>query len=79
MSGATHALTKHRVAFEPARELALRGKSEPVVVHRLLGTLAEPRSARGLAAHGLAAPMVGRADELEQLLAAFSSGAGPRS
>ena len=41
------------------------------MVHRLLGALAEPRSARGLAAHGLAAPMVGRADELDQLLAAF--------
>ena len=41
------------------------------MVHRLLGALAEPRSARGLAAHGLGAPMVGRADELDQLLAAF--------
>src|SRR6266508_2184792 len=71
VSDATHALTRHRFAFEPARELALRGKSEPVVVHRLLGALAEPRSARGLAAHGLATPLVGRADELNQLLAAF--------
>ena len=71
VSDATHALTRHRFAFEPAREMALRGKSEPIVVHRLLGALAEPRSARGLAAHGLAAPMVGRADELDQLLAAF--------
>ena len=71
MSEATHALTRHRFAFEPAGELALRGKAEPMVVHRLLGALAEPRSARGLAAHGLASPMVGRTDELEQLLAAF--------
>ncbi len=71
VSGATHALTRHRFAFEPAGELELRGKSEPVVVHRLLGALAEPRSARGLAAHGLMAPMVGRSDELDQLLAAF--------
>jgi class 3 adenylate cyclase len=30
VSDATHALTKHRFAFEPARELALRGKAEPV-------------------------------------------------
>ena len=71
VSEATHALTRHRFAFEPAGELALRGKAEPIVVHRLLGALAEPRSARGLAAHGLAAPMVGRTDELDQLLAAF--------
>ena len=69
-SEATHALTRHRFAFEPAGELALRGKSEPIVVHRVLGTLAEPGSARGLAALGLAAPLVGRADELGQLMAA---------
>jgi adenylate cyclase len=71
VSEATHALARHRFAFEPAGELALRGKSEPIVVHRLLGALAEPRSGRGLAALGLAAPLVGRADELDQLLAAF--------
>ena len=71
VSEATHALTRHRFAFEPAGELALRGKAEPMVVHRLLGVLAEPQSARGLAAHGLASPMVGRTEELEQLLAAF--------
>ncbi len=53
-------------------ELALRGKSEPVVVHRLLGARAERGSARGLAALGLAAPLIGRADELEQLLARSS-------
>jgi adenylate cyclase len=71
ISDATHALTRHRFACEPAGEVALRGKAEPIVVHRLVGALARPRSARGLAAHGLATPMVGRADELDQLLAAF--------
>src|SRR5437879_6261950 len=49
----------------------LRGKTEPFVVHRLVGALAEPGSSRGLAALGLAAPLVGRTDELDQLLAAF--------
>ena len=71
LSEATHALTRHGFAFEPAGELALRGKSEPTVVYRLLGVLAEPRSARGLAALGLAGPLVGRADELDQLMGAF--------
>jgi adenylate cyclase len=71
VSEATHALVHHRFAFEPAGALALRGKAEPIVVHRLLGALAEPGSARGLAALGLAVPMVGRRDELERLLAAF--------
>jgi adenylate cyclase len=71
VSEATHALTRHRFSFEPAGELTLRGKSESLVVHRLLGALAEPRSGRGLAALGLAAPLVGRADELDQLMNAF--------
>jgi adenylate cyclase len=71
VSGATHALTRHRFAFEPAGEVTLRGKAEPVVVHRLTGVLAEPGSPRGLAALGLTAPLVGRSDELDQLRAAF--------
>jgi adenylate cyclase len=71
VSGATNALTRHRFAFEPARLLTLRGKAEPIVVHRLIGALAEPRSARGLATHGLISPMIGRADELDQLLGTF--------
>src|SRR5262245_59441027 len=71
VSDATHALTRHRFSFEPGGELALRGKTEALVVRRLVGTLAEPRSGRGLAALGLAAPLVGRADELNQLKNAF--------
>ena len=71
VSDASYALTSHRFAFDAPRQLAMRGKSAPVVVRRLLGALAEPRSARGLAAHGLATPLVGRADELNQLLALF--------
>jgi class 3 adenylate cyclase len=70
VSAATHALTHHLFNFEPARELAVRG-TEPVVVHRLVGVLVDPGSARGLASHGLTSPMIGRADELEQLLSAF--------
>jgi len=71
VSAATHALTRHRFAFEPAGDVTLRGKAEPIVVHQLLGALAEPQSARGLSAYGLAAPLVGRSAELGQLLAAF--------
>jgi adenylate cyclase len=71
VSDATHALVRHRFAFEPAGELELRGKAEPIVVHRLLGALAEHGSARGLAALGLAAPLVGRRTELTRLLEAF--------
>jgi adenylate cyclase len=71
ISGETHALVQHRFVFEPASELTLRGKAEPIVVHRLLGALAEPGSARGLGALGLSAPLVGRTAELERLQVAF--------
>lgn len=71
LSEATHVLTRHRFVCEPAGEIALRGKARPIAVHRLLGPLTNPRSPRGLAAYGLAAPMVGRAGELAALLAAF--------
>jgi adenylate cyclase len=72
VAASTQALVGHRFAFEAAGSVALRGKAEPMAVHRLVGALAEPRSARGLAAFGLAAPMVGRDDELDRLLAAFA-------
>ncbi|HET8728330.1 MAG TPA: AAA family ATPase, partial [Alphaproteobacteria bacterium] len=71
VSDATHGFTRHRFAFEPTGELTLRGKARTMVVHRLLGVLDEPGSARGLAVYGLASPMVGRAEELERLLTAF--------
>jgi adenylate cyclase len=71
VAASTQALTRHRFAFEPAGAVVLRGKSEPMVVHRLLGALAEPQSPRGLATLGLAGPLVGRDQELDRLLAAF--------
>jgi class 3 adenylate cyclase len=52
VSDATHALARHRFAFEPAVEVTLRGKAETVLVHRLKGVLAEPTSARGLGTSG---------------------------
>src|SRR3989442_12838302 len=58
-SEATRGLAQHRFAFESAGELIPRRKSQPFEVHRLLGALAEPGSSRGLAALGLAAPVVG--------------------
>src|SRR5437773_592544 len=71
VSEATYVLVQHRFAFESADQVSLRGKAEPITARRLIGALAEPGSARGLAGLGLAAPFVGRKDELDQLLAAF--------
>ncbi|GAA4287819.1 adenylate/guanylate cyclase domain-containing protein [Georgenia daeguensis] len=65
----------HAFALEPAGELTLRGKAEPVPVWRPGGTRAVVR--RGLAALGLHAPMLGRQHLLDELFAALSSaGAG---
>jgi adenylate cyclase len=72
VSDATYALTRHHFAFESTEPVAAKGKAEPIVVHRLVGALADPTSARGLSALGLAAPLVGRAGELAQLEGAFA-------
>ena len=68
---ATYQLTHHAFAFAPREEVPLKGKSEPVGVHRLLGPLAAPHSARGLENLGLAAPLVGRGPELRRMETAF--------
>ena len=71
ISNATYALVRHRFASESAGELTLRGKTEPVRVHRLIGTQTQRGSGRGLAAVGLASSFVGRDDELNQLVGAL--------
>src|SRR4030095_16794560 len=64
---------EHSFAFEAAGTVTAKGKTEPIVVHRVLSALAEPGSARGLAALGLVAPLVGRAAQLPQLTAAVAA------
>jgi adenylate cyclase len=71
ISDATEGLVRHCFATEPAGELTLRGKMEPIVVHRLLGARTQRESGRGLAGLGLASPFVGHREELDQLLGAF--------
>jgi adenylate cyclase len=68
---ATYQLTQHAFAFAPREEIALKGKSEPVGIYRLLGPLATRLSARGLEGLGLAAPLVGRERELGRMQAVF--------
>jgi len=71
VSDATYQLTHHAFSFAPGEDVRLKGKSEPVAVHRLLGPLAAPRSARGLEGLGLVAPLVGRERELYRMEAAY--------
>jgi len=70
VSRATFQLTQRAFAFESAGTLALKGKAEALAVYRLLGVDERPQGARGLAAHGLSAPLIGRDAEIAQLLAA---------
>ncbi len=51
--------------FESVPPLTLKGISQPVTAHRVIGAKANPGSVRGI--EGLYAPMVGRDGELERL------------
>jgi predicted ATPase/class 3 adenylate cyclase len=53
--------------FQESPDLSLKGISEPVTGYLLSGLKTEPGSVRGL--EGLRAPMIGREDELDKLLA----------
>jgi adenylate cyclase len=73
VSEATWALTRHAFRFESVGALPLKGKAQPMVAYRLLGVAGAPAAARGLHAHGLAAPMVGREPDLRLLHSAFDA------
>ena len=51
--------------FETVEPLKLKGISQPVIAHHVLGAKSKPGSVRGI--EGLYAPMVGRDGELERL------------
>ena len=72
VSDATHRLTQHAFAFESLGALAVKGKADRVPAYQVVRVLDAPRSARGLEAHGLAAPLIGRDDELAQIITAFN-------
>jgi class 3 adenylate cyclase/tetratricopeptide (TPR) repeat protein len=61
----THALVRDAVEVEPVEPLELKGKSERVPAYRLVGLASRERAA--------ATPLIGRADELEQLWAAVAA------
>jgi class 3 adenylate cyclase/tetratricopeptide (TPR) repeat protein len=67
-------LTRHAAEVEPVEPLALKGKSSPVVAHRLVGVHGPEAIARQAAA-----PMVGRTTELRRLRDAYDQAATDRS
>ncbi len=76
VSESTYRLTQHAFVFEPLGSLTLKGKTEPIAVYEVRAVLGTRGSARGLAALGLGAPLVGRGDELARVRAAFDRTAG---
>lgn len=67
----TYQLTQHLFTYEASGEIALKGKNEPVTTYRLRGFNTQAGSGRGLAAHGLSAPLIGRQHELDQMMDLF--------
>ncbi|MBC8265310.1 MAG: AAA family ATPase [Anaerolineales bacterium] len=65
----TYRLTAPLFDFEALPPLRVKGRSELVVVYRLLGLRAAPSSVRGI--EGLFSPLVGRGGELLQLQTAL--------
>ncbi len=75
----TYTLTQYTFDFEPAGAISLKGKSAPIAAFRLLGSGSGEQTGRGLETHGLQAPLVGREDELAQMLDAFVRVQGGRA
>ena len=73
VSRSTWLLTQHAFGFEEMPPLPLKGKSQPMIAYRLGAALAAPLAARGLQAHGLATPLVGRDADLDALVGAFEA------
>lgn len=67
VSRATFLLTQEAFAFESGGNLTLKGKAQPLATYRLLSAQDKPLTLRGLAAHGLTAPLIGREDDLALL------------
>ena len=75
ISDATHRLVRGFFEVLPARRFEVKGKREPVVAHEVRG-LSETTTAIAIAeARGLT-PLVGRGEEIAQLLACFDRLAG---
>ncbi len=59
------------IELEPARSIALKGKSDPVPVRAVIRVRPEP--SRALAMAGMVAPTMGRTEELDRLMTAGSA------
>jgi predicted ATPase/class 3 adenylate cyclase len=79
VSAATQAIVRDRCVFDAASSIEVRGRSEPLRVHRLIDLTEEAVPARGLEGLGLRAPLVGRDDALAALMVVFARARGGRA
>jgi adenylate cyclase len=79
VSRATYLMTQHAFTFDALPDLSVKGKAEPLAAYRLRAVRGAPHSARGLEAHGLTSTLVGRDEEIRQLVAAFDRMLGGRA
>ena len=69
VSDSTYRLTSSFFQFEPLAAVSIEGKQEPIPLHHLVGV--RQQGGKVKAGEGLAAPLVGRAVELQQLSGTF--------
>lgn len=75
----TYTLVESLFEFEPLGDIEVKGKSEPVTVYRVLRARQVPDSPRGLRAYGITTPLIGREEELGDLMRAFERKLGGRA
>jgi class 3 adenylate cyclase len=68
---ATRRLTGDTFEVDDLGEIEVKGKAEPIHAYRILGRKVAPARKRGLAAVGLASPMIGREAPLRRLAELF--------
>src|SRR5262249_51613408 len=79
VSGAPHPPVAHAFGADSLPALSLKGKAEPVEVWRIRGLLSAIDAGLARGGAGLTTPLIGRSEELGQMLAAFDRALGGRA
>ncbi len=79
VSESTRRATQHRFEFGAAQRDKVKGKVEQVLHYEVIGIRSERASLRGLESRGLAAPMIGRGREMQELQHAYAQAVAGRT
>lgn len=74
ISEATRRLVEGLFELEPLGPIEVKGRSEPVEAHRVVGAVARPDATRGIP--GMRAPMIGRSAEFDALTTTLDEAIG---